>query len=77
MDLARLAGFTPAGVICEIIREDGFMARRDELFYIARKYHMRFITVAQLQAYLKRESQIWARPNNQAGMVYLSRPAVL
>lgn len=77
VDLARLAGLKPAGVICEIIREDGFMARRDELFCIARKYHMRFITVAQLQAYLQRESQVWIRPNVQPGMVYHSRPAVI
>jgi 3,4-dihydroxy 2-butanone 4-phosphate synthase/GTP cyclohydrolase II len=77
VDLARLAGLKPAGVICEIIREDGFMARRDELFYIARKFNLRFITVAQMQAYLQRESQVWARPNHQMGMVYLSRPAVI
>ena len=53
VDLARLAGLKPAGVICEIILEDGAMARRDELFRFASKYHLRFITVAQLQEYIK------------------------
>ncbi|HJX19223.1 MAG TPA: 3,4-dihydroxy-2-butanone-4-phosphate synthase [Acidiferrobacterales bacterium] len=77
VDLARLAGLKPAGVICEIIREDGFMARRDELFLIARKYNMRFITVAQMQTYMLRENNLWARSDCQPGMAYLGRPAVI
>ena len=56
VDLARLAGFAPAGVICEILREDGSMARRPELEHFAREHGLRFITVAQLVAYrLKKE----------------------
>jgi 3,4-dihydroxy 2-butanone 4-phosphate synthase/GTP cyclohydrolase II len=51
VDLSRLAGLKPAGVICEILNPDGTMARRNELFEIARKYDMKFITVAQLINY--------------------------
>lgn len=56
VDLARLAGFQSAGVICEILQEDGTMARRPELERFARKHDLRFITVAQLVSYrLKKE----------------------
>ena len=51
VDLAKLAGHTPAGVMCEILREDGQMARRDELKVFANNYNIKFITVAQLIAY--------------------------
>jgi 3,4-dihydroxy 2-butanone 4-phosphate synthase / GTP cyclohydrolase II len=51
VDLARLAGLPAAGVICEILKEDGTMARRPELEEIAGKYDLRFITVAQLVSY--------------------------
>lgn len=56
VDLARLAGFAPAGVICEILKDDGTMARRPELEVFAREHGLKFITVAQLVAYrLKKE----------------------
>jgi 3,4-dihydroxy 2-butanone 4-phosphate synthase/GTP cyclohydrolase II len=48
VDLARLAGLMPAGVICEILNPDGTMARRAELFEIAAKHGLTFVTVAQL-----------------------------
>lgn len=51
LDLARLAGLTPAGVICEILNADGSMARRDDLFQFAEKHGIKFITVAQLIKY--------------------------
>jgi 3,4-dihydroxy 2-butanone 4-phosphate synthase/GTP cyclohydrolase II len=51
VDLARLAGFAPAGVICEILQEDGTMARRPQLEEFAREHDLKFITVAQLVAY--------------------------
>ncbi len=51
VDLARLAGFRPAGVICEIMNPDGTMARRPELEDFAREHDLKFITVAQLVAY--------------------------
>lgn len=51
VDLATLAGLEPAGVICEILNEDGTMARRPQLEKIAREHDLKFITVAQLVAY--------------------------
>jgi 3,4-dihydroxy 2-butanone 4-phosphate synthase/GTP cyclohydrolase II len=51
MDLARLAGLYPAGVICEILSADGTMARRPELERVAAEHGLTFITVAQLVEY--------------------------
>jgi 3,4-dihydroxy 2-butanone 4-phosphate synthase / GTP cyclohydrolase II len=51
VDLARLAGLVPAGVICEILNPDGSMARRPELQEMAREHNLTFVTVAQLVAY--------------------------
>jgi len=51
MDLARLAGLYPAGVICEILSADGTMARRPELERVAAERGLTFITVAQLVEY--------------------------
>ncbi len=59
VDLARLAGFYPAGVICEIMDEDGSMARMPKLKEIARKYNLRIITIRDLIEYrLRRESLV-------------------
>jgi 3,4-dihydroxy 2-butanone 4-phosphate synthase/GTP cyclohydrolase II len=56
VDLARLAGCRPAGVICEIMREDGEMARRPELEEFAAKHGLLLLSVADLIAYrLQRE----------------------
>ncbi len=56
VDLSRLAGLTPAAVICEIVNDDGTMARRDNLVEFSKKYNLKFITVAQLIEYrLKKE----------------------
>lgn len=51
VDLMRLANLKPAGVICEILKEDGTMARRDDLVIFAKKHNLKFITVAQIIAY--------------------------
>jgi 3,4-dihydroxy 2-butanone 4-phosphate synthase/GTP cyclohydrolase II len=51
VDLALLAGLPPVGVICEILDEDGTMARRPQLEVFAKEHGLRFITVAQLVAY--------------------------
>jgi 3,4-dihydroxy 2-butanone 4-phosphate synthase/GTP cyclohydrolase II len=51
VDLARLAGLKPFGVICEILNEDGTMARRPELEVMAREHDLKFITVADLVSY--------------------------
>jgi 3,4-dihydroxy 2-butanone 4-phosphate synthase/GTP cyclohydrolase II len=58
VDLARLAGLVPAGVICEILNPDGTMARRPELEVFAREHGLTFITVAQLVAYRLRTEQL-------------------
>jgi 3,4-dihydroxy 2-butanone 4-phosphate synthase / GTP cyclohydrolase II len=51
VDLARMAGLPPAGVICEILNDDGTMARRPQLEEFAREHDLRFITVAQIIAH--------------------------
>ena len=51
VDLARLAGLYPAGVICEIMNEDGTMAKRPQLEVFAAEHGITFITVAQLVAH--------------------------
>jgi 3,4-dihydroxy 2-butanone 4-phosphate synthase/GTP cyclohydrolase II len=51
VDLARLAGHWPAGVICEIMNEDGTMAKRPELERFASRHGLAFVTIAQLVAY--------------------------
>lgn len=58
VDLARMAGLRPAGVICEIMNPDGTMARRDELAAIAQRLNMPFITIAQLVEYRLRHEQL-------------------
>ena len=56
VDLARMAGLAPVGVICEILNEDGTMARRPQLEKFAADHKLKFITVAQIVAYrLKHE----------------------
>jgi 3,4-dihydroxy 2-butanone 4-phosphate synthase/GTP cyclohydrolase II len=56
VDLARMAGLQPGGVICEILNEDGTMARRPQLEEFAAHHKIRFITVAQIVAWrLQRE----------------------
>ncbi|MEC7863571.1 MAG: bifunctional 3,4-dihydroxy-2-butanone-4-phosphate synthase/GTP cyclohydrolase II [Bacteroidota bacterium] len=59
IDLARLSGLYPAGVIVEILNEDGTMARTPELFKIAKKFNLKFITIKDLIEYrIKHESLI-------------------
>ena len=50
-DLSRLAGLEEAGVICEIMNEDGTMARRDDLLEFAKKYEMKIGTISDLIQY--------------------------
>lgn len=61
VDLARLAGLPPVGVICEIMNADGTMARRPQLEAFAQKHRLRFITVAQIVAYRLRHERIVKR----------------
>jgi 3,4-dihydroxy 2-butanone 4-phosphate synthase / GTP cyclohydrolase II len=61
VDLARLAGLPPVGVICEILNADGSMARRPDLERFAREHDLRFITVAQIVAHRLQHERIVRR----------------
>jgi len=61
VDLARMAELPPVGVICEILNEDGTMARRLELEKFAIEHGLRFITVAQMVAYRLTKTRIIQR----------------
>jgi len=58
VDLARLAGLKPAGVICEILREDGKMARLPELRAFAKRHGLLMTSIADLIAYRRRTEQM-------------------
>ena len=59
IDFSRLAGFKPAGVICEIMKEDGSMARVEDLFKIAKKFNLKIVSIEDLVAYrMKHDSLI-------------------
>jgi len=59
IDLTRLASLKPAGVICEIMNEDGSMARVPELLKFSEKHNLKIVSIAKLIEYrLQRESQI-------------------
>jgi len=61
VDLARLAGLYPAGVICEIMNEDGSMARLRQLEEMAAKYSMKMVSVADLITYRRRHEKLIRR----------------
>jgi 3,4-dihydroxy 2-butanone 4-phosphate synthase/GTP cyclohydrolase II len=61
VDLARLAGFKPVGVICEILAEDGSMARLPELIKIKEKYGLKLITIKDLVAYRMQKEKLVRR----------------
>ncbi len=61
VDLAKLANLYPAGVICEIMHEDGRMARTPELFRYAKKYKMAIVTIADLIEYRRRTEKFIKR----------------
>jgi len=61
VDLARLAGLYPAGVICEILNEDGTMARLPELEKMADKYGFKVISVSDLIAHRRRHEKLVQR----------------
>lgn len=60
VDLARMAGLYPAGVLCEILNEDGSMARVPELMKFAAQHQLKIITIADLIAY-RRETETLIR----------------
>jgi len=57
VDIARLAGLNPAGVICEIMNDDGTMARREDLVKFAQKHKLKIGTIADLIAYRRRHDR--------------------
>lgn len=61
VDLARLSGASPVGVICEIIKEDGRMARIPDLIEIAKKLQLKLITIKDLISYRKRNENVIKR----------------
>jgi 3,4-dihydroxy 2-butanone 4-phosphate synthase / GTP cyclohydrolase II len=61
VDLARMAGLTPAGVICEVMNEDGSMARVGDLAAYCHKHRLRMITIADLIAYRRRHDKLVER----------------
>ena len=61
VDLARLAGLDPAGVICEIMNDDGTMARRADLVTFAQRHGLKIGTIADLIAYRRRHDRIVER----------------
>ncbi len=57
-DLARMAGLTPAGVICEILNADGTMARRPQLEQVAKGFGLKMVTVADLIRHRRRTERL-------------------
>ena len=58
IDFSRLAGFSPVGVICEIMKEDGSMARLPDLFEIAKKFDLKIVSIEDLIAYRMRHDSL-------------------
>lgn len=61
VDIARLAGLRPAGVICEIMNDDGTMARRNDLIAFAQKHNLKIGTISDLIGYRRRHDSIVRR----------------
>jgi 3,4-dihydroxy 2-butanone 4-phosphate synthase/GTP cyclohydrolase II len=61
VDLARLAGLNPSGVICEVMNDDGTMARVPDLERYCARHHLKMITVADLIAYRRRHDRLVER----------------
>ncbi|MGV8946436.1 MAG: 3,4-dihydroxy-2-butanone-4-phosphate synthase [Lutibacter sp.] len=64
IDLARLAGFQPAGILVEILNEDGTMARLPQLLEVAKKFNLKIVSIEDLVAYrMKYDSLIYKIEN--------------
>lgn len=61
VDLLRLAGLKECGLCCEIMKDDGTMMRKSELFQLAEQYGMKFITIKMLQDYRKKHEKLVER----------------
>lgn len=67
VDLAKIAGFYPAGVICEIMNEDGTMARVPELMEYVKEHNLKIITIADLINYRK-DKEVYVKRVSEAKM---------
>ena len=70
VDIARLAGLTPAGVICEIMNEDGTMARLPDLVAFAQRHGLKIATIADLIAYRLRYERVVRRADETVLTVF-------
>ena len=61
VDLLRLAGLKECGLCCEVMKDDGTMMRKSDLFQLAEKYNMKFITIKMLQDYRKKYEKLVER----------------
>lgn len=69
VDLARLAGLTPAGVLCEICSRDGMgMANRDELFELATEHGLLVVTIDDLIEFRRKQTRVATSVNTTAGV---------
>jgi len=65
VDLAEMAGMFPAGVICEVMKEDGYMARLPELIQVAREHGLKLISIADMIEY-RRHREVLVKPVAEA-----------
>ncbi len=78
VDLARLAGMNPSGVICEVMNDDGTMARVPDLLKFAKAYQLKLITIKDLIQYrLSRETFVKASVNAQLPTIFGNFEAVV
>lgn len=71
IDLARLAGLNPAGIICEIMKDDGEMARLPDLIELSREFGLKLITIKDLIAYrMKHESLVKKKVTTDMPTIY-------
>jgi len=63
VDLVRLAGLTPAGVICEILNDDGTMARTEDLIRFGKKHNLKICSIASIIAYRRKTEKLVNRTN--------------
>jgi 3,4-dihydroxy 2-butanone 4-phosphate synthase/GTP cyclohydrolase II len=61
VDLARLAGLNPSGVICEIMNDDGTMAQREDLIAFCQRHGLKIATISDLIAYRRRHDKVVER----------------
>jgi len=73
-DLAVLAGLQPVGVLCEIVNDDGSMARRPDLLRFAKQHGLKIITIADMIAYRERQMELAYPALRQPSPLPLSRP---